>query len=116
MPLKHSITLCGIALLATTALSAQTVTLNGQLLAEDTQGALPEVAITAVALAKPIRVVQTITGLDGRFTIAAKPGVYYELCSAATGRYAESCRFSKPVIVNAGSARATVQITAPTGI
>lgn len=30
--------------------------------------------------------------------------------------YAETCRFSKPVIVNAGSAPATVQITAPRGI
>lgn len=56
MPIKHPITLCAIALFAiSTALSAQTVALSGQLLAEDTQGALPEVAITAVELAKPIR-------------------------------------------------------------
>jgi hypothetical protein len=120
--IKHLITLNGIMLLlVSTGLSAQTATaqtatLNGQLLAQDTMAALPEVAITAVELAKPIRVVQTTTGPNGQFTITAKAGVYYELCSAATGRYAETCRFSKPVIVNASSAPATVQITAPTGI
>lgn len=117
MSTKRSVTLSGITLLVVSAgLSAQTVTLSGQLRAEDTQGSLPGVAITAVELAKPIRVVQTITGPDGQFTITAKAGAYYELCSAATGRYAETCRFSKPVIVNAGSAPATVQITAPRGI
>ena len=75
MPIKHSITLCAIALFAiSTALSAQTVTLSGQLLAQDTQGSLPQVAIVAISLTKPVSVIQTTTGPDGGFTINAKPG------------------------------------------
>src|SRR5713101_2390914 len=98
--MKHSITLSGIMLLVVSiGLSAQTVMLNGQLLAEDTKGSLPEVAITAISLTKPVSLIKTITGPDGRFTIKATPGVSYRLCSAATGRYAESCQFSKPVMV-----------------
>jgi hypothetical protein len=103
-------------LVVSTDLSAQTVTLNGQLLAEDTRASLPEVAITAMSLTRPVSVIQTATGPDGRFTIKATPGVSYRLCSAATGRYAESCQFSKPVMVKVGSEPATVQMTAPAGI
>ena len=114
---KHSITMSGIILLVvSTGLLAQTVALNGQLLAEDTNASLPGVAINAISLTKPVSVVQTTTGPDGGFTIMANPGVYYRLCSAATGRYAESCQFSTPVTVQADSGLATVQMTAPTGI
>lgn len=117
MLIKHSITLSGLMLLVvSTGLSAQTVALSGRVLAQDTQGSLAQVAITATALTKPISVIQTTTGPDGMFTIQAKSGLYYQLCSAATGNYAESCRFSKPVTVQASSGMATVQMTAPTGI
>ena len=103
-------------LVVSIGLSAQTVTLNGQLLADDTKRPLPEVAITAMSLTKPVSVIKTTTGPDGGFTIKATPGVSYRLCSAATGRYAESCQFSKPVMVKVGSDLATVQMTAPAGI
>ena len=53
--MKHSLILSGMILWAvSTGLSAQTVTLNGQLLAEDTKQPLPEVAITAISLTKPV--------------------------------------------------------------
>lgn len=117
MPIKHSITLTGIMLLVvSTGLSAQTVTLNGQLLAEDTKGSLPEVAITATSLTKPLRSSETTTGPYGQFSVNVLPGVSYRLCSAATGSYAESCQFSKPVIVKASSDMPTVPMTAPAGI
>lgn len=120
MSMKHSLILSGIILWAvSTGLSAQTVTLNtlnGQLLAEDTKQPLPEEAITAISLTKPVSFIKTTTGPDGWFTIKVAPGVSYRLCSAATGRYAESCQFSKPVVVRVGSDLATVQMTAPAGI
>ena len=56
MRIKDSLTLSGIMLWVVSAgLSAQTVTLSGQLLAGDTLGPLPGVAITATSLTKPLR-------------------------------------------------------------
>jgi hypothetical protein len=98
------------------SLSAQTVTINGQLFAEDTQRPLQRVVITVVELTKPPVLTTATTGPDGRFSIEAKSGAHYRLCSAATGRYAESCQFSKPVIVKADSNLPSIQMPAPTGI
>lgn len=103
-------------LVVSTGLSAQTVTLNGQLLAGDTEQPLPGVAISATSLTKPLRSTETTTGPDGRFSVNVLPGVSYRLCSAATGSYAESCQFSKPVIVKASSNMPAVPMTAPAGI
>ena len=117
MAIKHSATISGIVLLvSSTALSAQTVTLNGQLLAEDTQQPLSAVAITAMSLTKPLRSIETTTGSDGRFSVNVSPGISYRLCSAATARYAESCQFSKPLTVIAGPAMTAVTMNAPAGI
>jgi hypothetical protein len=114
---RNSITLSGIIFLVlSTGLSAQTGTLNGQLLAEDTEQPLPAVAIIATSLTKPLRSIEATTGSDGRFSVKVVPGISYRLCSAATGRYAESCQFSKPVIVKAGPDMATVAMKAPAGI
>lgn len=115
--IRHCIILGWILPLAVSPrLPAQSVALTGRLLAEDTKGPLPGVAITAIAMPKPLRMITTTTGPDGGFTINAKPGVSYRLCSAATGRYAASCPFSKPLTVQAGTAPAPVEMTAPAGI
>jgi hypothetical protein len=117
VPIKLSIALSGIILLVvSTALSAQTVTLNGQLIAEDTRRPLPEVEITALSLTRPVSIIKTTTGADGWFSLKASRGVAYHLCSAANSRYAESCQFSKPLTVRASSDLVTVQIVAPAGI
>lgn len=48
--------------------------------------------------------------------MAATAGYTYRLCSAATGNYADSCRFSKPIEVKAGVNMPAVRMTAPVGI
>jgi hypothetical protein len=107
----------GIALLiVSTSLSAQTVTLTGQLLAEDTEQPLSAVRIRAIAITKPPSLLEATTGSDGRFNMEARPGVSYQLCSAATGRYAESCYFSKPLMVRASQEMAAILMKAPAGI
>lgn len=117
MATKYSTAVCGMMLLViTTGLSAETVTLQGQLLAEDTQQPLPAVAITVTSLTKPLRLIETTTGSDGRFDVNVSPGVSYRLCSAATGRYAESCQFSKPLTVKASLDMAAVPMNAPAGV
>lgn len=45
----------------------------------------------------------------------ASPGVWYRLCSAATGNYADSCRFAKPFEVEASAYTPLVRMTAPAG-
>lgn len=117
MPTTPSIILSASALLVlSTVLSAQTATLNGQLIAEDTRRPLPEVEITALSLTRPVSVIKTTTGADGWFSLKTSRGVAYHLCSAANGRYAESCQFSKPLTVRASSELLTVQMVAPAGI
>lgn len=117
MSFKYSITMSGMMFwVISSCLSAQTVALSGRLVTEDTQGPLPGVTITAISLTKPVSLLYAKTEADGGFTIAAKAGIFYKLCSAATGRYSESCQFSRPVIIKASSDMAPVQLSAPTGI
>ncbi len=97
-------------------LRAQTVALAGQLLTEDSLQPLSQVTITATSSTRPPRVLQTITGPDGRFSLAAAAGYPYRLCSAATGNYADSCRFSKPIEVKASANMPAVHMTALVGI
>jgi len=106
-----------IALLVTCqCLSAQTVALGGQLVAEDSLQPLPNVTITATSSTRPPSVIETVTGPDGRFNLAATPGLPYRLCAAATGNYADSCRFAKPTEVTATRNMPPVRLTAPIGI
>jgi hypothetical protein len=97
-------------------LRAQTVTIAGQLLAEDSLQPLSQVTITGTSSTRPPTVIQTITGADGRFRLAATTGYVYRLCSGATGNYADSCRFSKPLEVKASANLPSVRMTAPVGI
>ncbi len=117
MAILHSTAMSGVMLLVVSAgLAAQTVSLNGQLLAEDTSQPLSGVTITVTSLTKPLKSVQTTTGTDGRFSVSALVGISYRLCSAATGKYAESCQFSKPLTVKASADMATVTMRAPAGV
>jgi len=97
-------------------LRAQTVTLAGQLVTEDSLQPLSQVTITATSSTRPPEVIETITGPDGRFTLAAIHGYVYRLCSGATGNYADTCRFSKPIEVTASANMPAVRMTAPAGI
>lgn len=96
-------------------LSAQTVTLNGELVAEDTKQPLPGVAITIMSFTKPVKVARTTTGPDGQFSVNVSPGITYRICSASTGSYADSCHFAKPVEVKADFNMPMVLMSAATG-
>jgi hypothetical protein len=74
------------------------------------------VTITATSSTRPVKVVETVTGPDGRFTLPLIAGYPYRLCSAATGNYADSCSFSKPIEVKASANMAAAHMTAPAGI
>ena len=112
------ITIAAACLLAFTCprLGAQTLTMSGQLLAEDSLQSLPHVKITATSMTRPVEILEGVTGPDGRFSLNVKEETPYRLCSAATGSYADSCRFSKPFEVTPTADMPTVQMTAPTGV
>jgi hypothetical protein len=107
----------GIALLSMCPhLSAQTVTLSGQLVTEDSLQPLSNATIVATSLTRPPRVLETLTGPDGRFSFGAIAGHPYLLCSRAAGNYADSCKFSKPIEVRAAANMPAIRMTAPVGI
>lgn len=112
----HRASLAFALLLTCPSLPAQTVTLAGQLLTEDSLQPLSQVTITATSSTRPVRVIETTTGPDGRFSLAATAGYPYRLCSAAAGNYADSCRFSKRIEVTASANMPTIRMTAPVGI
>jgi hypothetical protein len=116
VPSPYSISLAFALLFMCSHLRAQTVTLAGQLVTEDSLQPLSQVTITATSSTRPPRVIQTITGPDGRFGLAATHGWVYRLCSAASGNYADSCRFSEPVEVKASANTPEVRMNAPVGI
>jgi hypothetical protein len=97
-------------------LRAQTVTLSGQLITEDSLRPISQVRITATSSTRPVTVIETTTGPDGRFSMAVTAGHPYRLCSAATSNYADSCRFSKPLEVKASVNMPPARMIAPVGI
>ena len=103
-------------LLMCSHVQAQTVTLTGQLVAEDSLQPLPHATITATSYTRPLKIVETTTTLDGRFTMEVTAGYLYRLCSGATSNYADTCRFAKPIEVRASAITQAVRMTAPVGI
>lgn len=97
-------------------LCAQSVTITGQLLAQDSLQPLAQVTITGTSSTRPVRIVRATTGPDGRFSFEATEGYVYRLCSTATGNYVDTCLFSKPVEVKASANLPAVRITASVGI
>jgi hypothetical protein len=97
-------------------IGAQTVNLSGQLVAEDSLQPLSRVMIVATSLTRPPTVIETLTGSDGRFSFAATAGYPYRLCSGPTGNYADSCKFSKSIVVTASADMPAIRMTAPAGI
>ncbi len=116
VPQLYRASLTFTLLLMCSHLFAQTVIISGQLITEDSLQPLSQVTISATSSTRPPKVIDTLTGPDGRFSLAVTAGYPYRLCSTATGNYADSCRFSKPIEVKASANMPEIRMTAPAGI
>jgi hypothetical protein len=95
--------------------SATSITVVGQLLTEDSLQPLSQVEITATSSTRPVTILETTTGADGRFSLSLIPGITYRLCSAAIGNYVDSCRFYLPLEVTASIDMPAISMTAVVG-
>ncbi len=94
---------------------AQTITLAGQLLTEDSLQPLSQVTITSTSSTRPPVIVQTTTAADGSFSLVVTPGVTYRLCSSEIDNYVDSCRFYQPVEITAVVDMPALSMTAAVG-
>jgi hypothetical protein len=96
--------------------SAQAVRLTGQLLAADSNQPLANTTIVATSATRPVKVIEALTDSNGGFQFQATLGYPYLICSRATGKYLDSCIFSKPLLITAAADSPAVALKAVPGV